>query len=244
MQKLAIKNIKKVQGHRRVYDLSVDSNHNFVIGKNKLLTHNCDYLSLNAQAALRNMIEEYSAICRWILTCNYPNKIIPALKSRTQGFHMEHLDREQFLARIANILIAEGVELTEENLEILDEYATATYPDLRKCINMLQQNCSNRKLNRPSSGSSNDSQDYLVQAIGLFKSGKIHEARKIICANARAEEYEEIYRLLYRNLAWWGDTEAKQNQATVIIANRLRDHSLVADSEINLAAALIELSGL
>ena len=57
MQKLAIKSIKKVQGHRRVYDLSVDSNHNFVIGNNKLLTHNCDYMSPNAQAMLLNMME-------------------------------------------------------------------------------------------------------------------------------------------------------------------------------------------
>lgn len=244
MQKLAIKSIKKVQGHRRVYDLSVDSNHNFVIGANKILTHNCDYLSHNAQAALRNMIEEYSAICRWILTCNYEHKIIPALKSRTQGFHIEHLDREQFLARIANILIAEGIDLTEENLEILDEYATATYPDLRKCINMLQQNCSDGELRRPSKGGGGGSMDYMVQAIALFKQGKVHEARKIVCANARPEEYEEIYRLLYRNLQWWGNTDAQQNQAIVIIANRLRDHALIADPELNMAACLIELSGI
>ena len=240
-EKLAIYNIKKIEDVHRVYDLSVDTNHNFILG-NGILTHNCDYLSPNAQAALRNMIEEYSSVCRWIMTCNYPNKIIPALKSRTQGFHMEHLDREQFLARIANILVLEGIELTEENLEILDEYFTATYPDLRKCINMLQQNCSNGKLNRPSEGSTSDSQDYIVHAVALFKQNKIHDARKLICTNIRSEEFEEMYRLLYRNLNWWGDTETKQNQATVIIANRLRDHALCADGELNLAACLIELA--
>lgn len=243
MQKLAIKSIRKVEGHRRVYDLSVDGNHNFIIGENKILTHNCDYLSLNAQAALRNMIEEYSAVCRWILTCNYPHKIIPAIKSRTQGFHIEHLDRERFVARIAEILLTEGIDLTEENFEILDEYATATYPDLRKCINLLQQNCKNGELKRPNSGSGS-SMDFMVQAVGHFKNGRIHEARKVVCANARPEEYEEIYRMLYKNLDWWGETEEQQNQAIVIIANRLKDHSLVADSEINLAACLIELSSL
>ena len=208
-----------------------------------VLLDEADYLSPNAQAALRNMIEEYSSICRWILTCNYPHKIIPALHSRCQGFHIEHLDHEQFLARIANILISENIDLTEENLEILDEYGTATYPDLRKCINLLQQNCNDGSLNRPRSGGGS-SMDYMVQAINMFKQNKIHEGRKIICAAARPEEYEEIYKLLYRNLQWWGDTDAQQNQAIVIIANRLRDHALIADAEINLAAALIELAGI
>lgn len=208
-----------------------------------ILLDEADYLSQNAQAALRNMIEEYSAVCRWILTCNYPHKIIPALKSRTQGFHVEHLDRDRFLARIGQILIAEGIDLTEENFEILDEYATATYPDLRKCINLMQQNCKDGELRRPNS-SSGSSMDFMVEAVAHFKNGRIHEARKVICSSARPEEYEEIYRLLYRNLDWWGKTEDQQNQAIVIIANRLKDHALVADPEINLAACLIELSSI
>lgn len=207
-----------------------------------ILLDEADYLSQNAQAALRNMIEEYNDVCRWILTCNYPHKIMPALHSRTQGFEIDNLDRESFVARIANILITEGVDLNEENFDILDDYVTATYPDLRKCINTLQQNCADGVLNRPNklSGSS----DYVVEAVGCFKDGRILDGRKILCAKARPEEYEEIYRLMYRNLDWWGDTEDKKNQAIVIIANRLRDHSLIADAEINLAACLIELSSL
>ncbi len=207
-----------------------------------VLLDEADYLSQNAQAMLRNMIEEYSNVCRWILTCNAPHKIMPALHSRCQGFHIEHLDRELFVTRIATILITEGVDLTEENLEILDEYTIATYPDLRKCINLLQQNCTNGKLNRPNKGGNMDSMDYMIQAIGMFKQGKIHDARKVICAQAKVEDYEEIYRMLYRNLNWWSDQEDKQHQAIVIIANRLKDHALVADPEINLAACLIELS--
>ena len=209
-----------------------------------VLLDEADYLSPNAQAMLRNMMEEYSNICRWILTCNYPNKVIPALHSRTQGFHIEHLDRELFVERIATILIAEGVDLTAENLEILDEYSTATYPDLRKCINLLQQNCADGQLKRPSKGGGQGTMDYMIAAINLFKQGKIHDARKIVCANARTEDYEEIYKLLYRNLDWWGKTDDQQNQAIVIIANRLKDHDLCADSEVNLAACLIELASL
>lgn len=207
-----------------------------------ILLDEADYLSPNAQAALRSMIEEYSNICRWVLTCNYPNKIIPALHSRTQGFHIDNLDREQFVTRAATILISEGVDLNEENLEILDEYVTVTYPDLRKCINLLQQNCSGNELRRPSGGSGKGMSDYLVTAVAHFKNGRIHEARKLICENANAEEFEEIYRLLYRNLSWWGDSEESQHKAIVIIANRLKDHALVADPEIAMAACLVELS--
>lgn len=207
-----------------------------------VLLDECDFISVNGQAALRNMIEEYSSICRWLLTCNYPHKIIPALHSRTQGFHIDKLDKEQFTTRAATILITEGVELTEDSLEILDEYITVTYPDLRKCINMLQQNSVGGKLMRPSRSSSSSSGDYMVQAVSLFKQGKIFDARKLICENAQPEEYEDIYKMLYQNLHWWGDTDDKKNKAIVIIANRLKDHALVADPEICLAACLVELS--
>lgn len=207
-----------------------------------VLLDEADMLSFNAQAALRNMIEEYSAICRWILTCNYPHKVIPALHSRTQGFHIEKLDREQFAAKAATILMAEGVELDEDSLEILDEYITVTYPDLRKCINLLQQNTSGTNLTRPSRSSNTGSGEYMIQAVALFKTGRISEARKLICQNATVEEYEDIYKMLYQNLEWWGDTEEQQNRAIVIIANRLRDHAICADGEMNLAACLVELN--
>lgn len=207
-----------------------------------ILLDESDYLSPNSQAVLRSMMEEYSDACRWVLTCNYPHKIIPALHSRTQGFHIQDLDKEQFVTRVATILMTEGIDLNEENLEILDEYVTVTYPDLRKCINMLQQNCTGGELKRPGSSTGRGMSDYLVAAVALFKANKIHEARKLICANATGEEYEDIYRLLYKNLNWWGDDEEVQNKAVIIIANRLKDHALVADPEIAMSACLIELS--
>lgn len=244
MQKLAIKSIKKIDGKRHVYDLSVGVNHNFFIGDNQLLTHNCDFLSLSSQAALRNMIEEYNSVCRWLLTANYPHKVIPALHSRCQGFHIDRLDMEQFQTRVATILISEGVNLTEDSLDILDDYIKVTYPDLRKCINLLQQNCTGSVLKRPGRSNSNGTGDYLVKAVALFKTGEISAARKLICANATPEEYSDIYKLFYQNLEWWGDSSAQQDQAVVIIANRLKDHAIVADGEMNLAACLVELSQL
>ena len=208
-----------------------------------VLLDEADRLSQNAQDLLKNTIEEYSAICRWIFTTNRPNKILAPIASRAaQGFHIEALDKEQFVTRLAQILLAEGIDLTEENLEILDEYVTVTYPDLRRCLNLLEQNCRDGELRRPASSSKGSSADYLIQSVALFKNGKIHEARKLICANASDGDYEDIYKLLYQNLDWWGKSEDAQHKAIVIIANRLKDHSLVADPEIALAACLVELS--
>ena len=102
-----------------------------------VLLDEADYLSQNAQAILRNMMETYSSTCRFILTCNYPNKVIPAIHSRCQGYHIEKLDTNEFTARVAEILITEEVK---PDLETLDIYVRSTYPDLRKCINMVQQN--------------------------------------------------------------------------------------------------------
>ena len=83
-----------------------------------VLLDEADYLSPNAQAILRNMMETYSTTCRFILTCNYPNKVIPAIHSRCQGYHIEKLDTEEFTARVATILITEGTDLDLETLDI------------------------------------------------------------------------------------------------------------------------------
>ena len=72
-----------------------------------VLLDEADYLSPNAQAALRGVMEEYHTTARFILTCNYPNRIIPALHSRCQGFHIAKIDQTEFTARKAEILIAE-----------------------------------------------------------------------------------------------------------------------------------------
>lgn len=200
-----------------------------------------DGLSMAAQSGLRNMMEEYSAIARFILTANYAHKIIPALKSRCQTFEIQSLDKDNFIERLVTILVQEGIQLSEDTLDILDDYASVAYPDLRKCINMLQQNCINHELKRPSAISASGTADYVVQAVGMLKEGKITEARKLLAPKLQTNEFEEVFRILYQNLSWWGDTEHKQNSAIITIANRMRDHAIAADPEINFAALLVEL---
>ncbi len=202
-----------------------------------VLLDEADYITPNGQAALRGVMETYASSCRFILTCNYPQRIIPALHSRCQGFHIEKLDVTEFTARIAEICITEGVEI---DLEVLDTYVQATYPDLRKCINLVQQNVVDGTLQKPQDGDRSAS-DWMLNAIELFKSGEYKQARELIVSQARPEEYDDVYRFMYRNLELWGETSLQQDQAIVIIRDGMAKSSLCADPEINLSATIIEL---
>jgi replication factor C small subunit len=204
-----------------------------------VLLDEADYLSPNAQAALRGVMEEYHATARFILTCNYPNRIIPAIHSRCQGFHIDRTDVTEFTARVATILVEEMVDF---DLETLDTFVKVAYPDLRKCINLVQQNVQDGKLVNPTGGDEG-TPDWKFEMVDLFKKGKISDARKLICGKVRADEIEEIYTWLYNNLEIFGDDQ-KQDSAILIIKQGLVDHRLVTDPEINLSACLVKLSRL
>lgn len=207
-----------------------------------VLLDEADYLSPNAQAALRGVMEEYHATARFILTCNYPNRIIPAIHSRCQGFHVERTNKDEFTVRVATILEKEGVVLDENSVGYLDTYINTTYPDLRKCINLVQQNVQENKLNPPNKGDSGEA-DWKFDMVELFKAGKISEARKMLCGKLRAEEMEEVFVWLYNNLEIFG-SEENQDKAILIIKQGLVDHTLIVDPEINLSATLVKLSKL
>jgi replication factor C small subunit len=203
-----------------------------------VLLDEADYLSPNAQAALRGVMEEYSQTARFIMTCNYPHKIIPALHSRCQGFHIEKVDHTEFTARAATVLVTEGVDF---DIDTLDSYVKATYPDLRKCLNLLQMNTVDAKLKRPSETGTGTA-DYKLAMVDLFKAGKIREARTLLAAQARPEEMDEIFRWMYDNLDMWSKTPEGQDEAILIIRKGLVNHVSCADAEINLSATLVELS--
>ena len=199
-----------------------------------------DYLNPHSvQPALRNLMEEYSHSVRFILTCNYPNRIIPALHSRCQQIHIEKTDLTEFTARVATILVEENIDF---DLDVLDTYVKGTYPDLRKCINNIQMNSLEGELQPPKENDS--STDYRIEMVSLFKKGKIGEARKLLCSQARPEEMEDIYRWMYDNINLFADDEETRDNAILIIKQGLVDHTVVADAEINLAATIIRLSRL
>jgi len=206
-------------------------------GKFKVvLMDEADYLSHNAQAIMRGLLETYQAQARFIFTCNMPHKIMDALHSRCQSFHIERPDVTEFTARVATVLVTEGVEF---DLDTLDSYCKATYPDLRKCLNLLQANSTEGSLVKPSE---NDRgvRDWKLDVVELMKAGKIRAARETIVN--QSDNMEEIFRWMYDNLTIWSDTEAGQDEAILIIRKGLVNHSMVADPEINLSATLVELT--
>jgi replication factor C small subunit len=203
-----------------------------------VLLDEADFLSHNAQGIMRGLLETYASQARFIFTCNMPHKIMPALHSRCQGFHIEKPDTTEFTARVATILVTEGVEF---DLDTLDSYVKATYPDLRKCLNLLQPNSKDGKLDKPGD---NDRavQDWRLEAVNLFKGEKIREARQVICAQAGVEEINEMFRWMYDNLDLWSKTAEGQDEAIITIRKGMISHSQVADPEINLSATLVELT--
>lgn len=203
-----------------------------------ILLDEADYLSQNSQALLRNAMETYHASVRFIFTCNAPHKIIPALHSRCQGFHIAKQDHTEFTARVATVLVNEGIEF---ELDTLDSYVKATYPDLRKCLNLVQLNSNDNHLNKPREGDKSVG-DWKLDAVELFKGGKVREARTLLCSQAAPEEMEDVFRWMYDNIEIWGKTHEQQDEAIKIIRTGLVNHVSCADPEINLSATIIELS--
>ena len=211
-------------------------------GKFKVvLIDEADYMNKDSvQPALRNLMEDYSQTVRFILTCNYPHKIIAPIHSRCQGFHIVKTDHTEFTARVATVLLEENITF---DMDVLDSYVKATYPDLRKCLNLVQLNSQGGELKQPSA-TDKSARDWRLDCVDLFKRGKVRDARAVLCQNSNPEEAEDVFRWMYDNLDLWGDTPERQDQAIVIIRNGLVNNNSVADVEINLSATLIELAGI
>lgn len=200
-----------------------------------------DALTPDAQKALKSFMEEVSDSVRFILTANHVNKIIPPIRSRCQEFYFKSADPVDITEAMATILVREGVKF---DLESLDKYVAVGYPDVRKIINSLQQNTVNGELLSAETGG--ESGDWKIQLIDLVESDKWVDARKLVCASANAEEWEDVYKFMYENLSRspkFGKKD-KWEEAILIVAEHLYKHSLVADPEINAAAMFIRLGQL
>ena len=210
-------------------------------GKFKVvLLDEADYLTQPSQAALRNDMESYHETVRYILTCNYAHKIIPALKSRCHEFHIAKPDMTEFTARGATVLVTENVDF---ELDVLDTYVRATYPDLRKCLNQLQVNTVSGAL-RPPQKQGKGEDDILIAATTLFKAGKIIDARQQLMQYIALypTRIEDTYRWMYDNLDLFGASNEQRDANIIVIRNGLANLPLVGIPEISLAATLVELT--
>ena len=207
-------------------------------GLKYILFDEADSMSALAQRMLRGDMETYSDVCRVVFTCNYPNRIIPALHDRCQKLEFAAMDRGDFAVRMGEILTKERIDF---DINVVTAYMDKTYPSLRKCINLLQQNSRNGVLASPNT-EVDDNKDYVIDMIKLFRIGKYLEARKLIIAQARPEDYSDIYRFLYTHLELFGKTQDQQDDALLIIRKAVVHHNMVCDTEINLAACLCEIA--
>lgn len=202
-----------------------------------ILLDEADHISPEGQAALRGVMEQYHASVRFILTCNYPNMIIPALHSRCQGFHIEQLDQNDFTLRVGEILADNKVAF---DIDTLDAMVRANYPDLRKTINTVQMTIVDNNLVMPDDNA--NTSEWRIKMVELFKTGKIQEARKLIIKSARADEYNDIFTWLYKNLDLYTKDDFQYDSCVLAIREGMIKHTQVADPEINLSATMIEIS--
>jgi replication factor C small subunit len=204
-----------------------------------VLLDEADYLSHNAQAILRGLMETYQSQARFILTANLAHKIIAPLKSRCQQIVIDKADQIEFTARAATVLVTEEIEF---DLDTLDSYVKATYPDLRSCLKVLQSSSVSGKLAMTKSAADAGTAEYKLAVVELFKQKKYTEGRILLCTHATADDMEEIFTWMYQNLDLWSDSQEGQDEAIKLIRKGAATHSLVADYEINLSATLVELS--
>ncbi len=201
-----------------------------------------DYLTRSAQAALRGMMEQYSETVRFILTCNQPHKIMHEIKSRCNEFEFNAFDRKAMSVHVYRILKNEKVMVDKP--ELIHEFVTEAYPDMRKLINNLESSVVNGALQHPMD--SDSSTKVMVGITDQLSKGNWLDVREHIIKTVENGDWDEIYRFLYDNLDQVDGFDDIMNwkQGIIIIANHLRFHAQVADPEINFTACMIQLSGI
>lgn len=205
-----------------------------------ILLEEADHISGPAQAALRRVMEENSDTTRFILTCNYKYKITPPIQSRcTAKYHFKSPDKDDIAEYLINVLAREKVTF---DLDLLDKYIAAGYPDIRDILGALQQNTVDGVLQHPDEADGTN-EDYKFKLLDLVEQDKWVDARKIVCSTVSREEYDDVYRFLYENINRSPKFKQQElwDEAIVIIAEHLYKHSIVADPEINAAAMFIRL---
>ena len=191
-----------------------------------------DYLNPNsAQPALRNLMETFSSHCRFILTCNYVEKIIDPLQSRCQTYKIVPPSKKEVALHSKNILEGEGIDFNLDDLALI---VTAGYPDLRKVINDLQRQCIDGELKVDKDGLLNN-EFKLLFIESLKNRDDIRNIRKMV-ANNNFTDFTELFRLMYDEVEnFAGDKVA---EAIAEISTGLYQDVLVPDKEINFIATV------
>ena len=204
-----------------------------------IILDECDYVTPNAQAALRNLMETFSKHCRFILTCNYVERIIDPIQSRCQSFQIIPPSKNEVAKHLHNILIQENVIDSPEDIKVLVE---SGYPDIRRVINSAQRNVVKGRLKLDTSSIIQN--DYKLKLLKILetqnKKNAFKEIRQLLADN-KITDFADLFRLLYDEVDEWGKGHVAE--CILIIARYELSDSQVVDKEINAMAMLIELLG-
>ena len=202
-----------------------------------IILDECDFLTPNAQAALRNLMETFSRHCRFILTCNFVERIIDPIQSRCQSYQIIPPSKKEVAVHTANILTTEGV--TYDNNDIVS-MVNSGYPDIRRIINAVQRNIVDNNLIVDTESLVQN--DYKLQVLEILQTQDKKLAFKNLrqlLADSQIRDYADLFRLLYDDI----DSYGKGHIAEVIltIAKYELSDAQVVDKEINAMAMLIEI---
>ena len=207
--------------------------------KKVIILDECDYVTPNAQAALRNLMETFSKHCRFILTCNYVERIIDPIQSRCQSFQIIPPSKNEVAKHLHNILIQENVIDSPEDIKVLVE---SGYPDIRRVINSAQRNVVKGRLKLDTSSIIQN--DYKLKLLKILetqnKKNAFKEIRQLLADN-KITDFADLFRLLYDEVDDYGKGHVAE--CILIIARYEISDSQVVDKEINVMAMLIELLG-
>ena len=197
-----------------------------------------DYMTSNAQAALRNLMETFSKNCRFILTCNYVEKIIDPIQSRCQTFLVVPPSKKDVAVHMSKILTSESVTYTAEDLVAV---INSGYPDIRRVLNACQRQVIEGKLviDKQSSIEAGYMDKILTILTNLSDKKKAFTEIRQILADSKVRSFDGLYTFLYDNL----DSYAVGHIGPVIliIAEAQYNDTNVVDKEINVAAMFVKL---
>ena len=199
-----------------------------------IILDECDYLTPNAQAALRNLMETFSKHCRFILTCNYVERIIDPIQSRCQSYKVVPPSKKEVAQQMVNILKEENCTFELDDIALI---VNAGYPDIRRVINSSQRQIVDGKLKIDTSSVIQN--NYKLQLLEMLSGGsKLNDIRQLIADNS-VSDYSEIYRLLYDEVDNYG--EGKQAECIMNIAEAQFQDVNVVDKEINFMSLIIRI---
>ena len=199
-----------------------------------IILDECDYLTPNAQAALRNLMETFSKHCRFILTCNYVERIIDPIQSRCQSFKVVPPSKKEVALHLKLILKSESVDAELDDIALI---VNAGYPDIRRVINSAQRQVVDDKL-KLDKGSMIQNNYKLQLLDGLINGSKFNDVRKLIADNS-VSDYSELYRLLYDEVGNYSN--GKDAECILAIAEGQYQDINVVDKEINFMSTIVKM---